>query len=86
MPVLIATLGDAAGGLAILAAAYAALAAVFVALGRFSRRMWRRNEIPQTVLARLGQFVVCVLALAGLPIVLVGFLSIGCPPDAMECP
>ena len=85
MPVLVATLGEAVGGLAILAAVYGALALVFVALGRFARRMWRRNEIPQTVLARIGQLVICVLAAAGLPIVGLAFIATGCPPHATEC-
>jgi hypothetical protein len=85
MPVLM-TLGQAVGGLIILAVWYAALAATFVMLGRFARRMWRRNEIPQTVLGRLGQLVVCGLVVASLPILLVSLLALGCPPDAFECP
>ena len=52
---LLATFSDAAGGLIILATAYAALVAAFVTLGRFARRMWSHGEVPQTVLARLGQ-------------------------------
>jgi hypothetical protein len=83
---LFATLTEAAGGLVILGAWYAALIAVFVALGRFARRMWNRNEIPQTVLGRLGQLVVGGLVVASLPLVAFGVAAIGCPPDAWECP
>jgi len=83
---LFATFSEAAGGLVILAAWYAALVAVFVVLGRFARRMWNQNEIPQTVLGRLGQLVVCGLVVASLPILLFSLLAIDCPPDAWECP
>jgi hypothetical protein len=83
---LLATFSDAAGGLILLAAWYGALVALFVGLGRFARRMWRRNEIPQTVLGRVGQFVVCGLAVASVPILVLVVAAIGCPPDAYECP
>jgi orotate phosphoribosyltransferase len=83
---LIATWSEAAQGLALVVLAYGALAAVFVVLGRFAHDNWRRREVPQTVLARLGQLVVCGVAVAGLPIVAVIAVAIGCPPDAYECP
>jgi hypothetical protein len=83
---LLATWGQAAGLLALLAAVAAPLVALFVVLGRFARRNWRRGEIPQAVLGRLGQLVICGLGVAGLPFVLLALLAIGCPPDAFECP
>jgi hypothetical protein len=83
---LLATFSDAAGGLMLFAAAYAALAIAFLAFGRFARRMWSKREIPQSVLARVGQLVICAFVVASLPILLVALLSIGCPPDAYECP
>jgi hypothetical protein len=83
---LLATWGEAAGFLLCLALAAVPLVALFIALGRFSRRNWRRGEIPQAVLGRLGQLVICGLFVASLPLVLLALLSIGCPPDAYECP
>src|SRR5689334_17752918 len=53
--------GEAVEFLLLLAASYAALGVAFIALGRFARRMWARAEVPQTVLARLGQLVLCGL-------------------------
>lgn len=78
--------GEAVEFLLLLAAGYAALGVAFIALGRFARRMWARAEVPQTVLARLGQLVLCGLVVASLPILLFGVVALGCPPDASECP
>jgi hypothetical protein len=83
---VLATLSDAADVWLFMAAVYAALALAFVALGRFARRMWRRREVPQSVLARVGQLVICGLVVASLPILLLSFAAISCPPDAYECP
>jgi len=83
---MLATWGQAIGLLGCLALTAVPLVALFVVLGRFSRRNWRRGEIPQAVLGRLGQLVICGLGVAALPFVLLALVMIGCPPDAYECP
>jgi hypothetical protein len=77
---------QSAAALALFAAVYVGLAIVFVGLGRFARRMWERGEVPQTVLARLGQLVLCGLVVASLPILAFAIAALSCPPHAWECP